>query len=202
MLSATVRQGNSVSRWKMYPTLGVALPATTGTPSIRIWPLLGLINVAIMLRMVLLPEPDGPSRATNSPRRMLKETSRTASMAAPASWNVLLNPLTSMRAASGDRCNGIPETFCASNVCTSARIRFSRRLDEARADDVGDGERLDARHLAEPDLAAACKTIRIDGAVVVGNFFQRSDFQDVGAARRAADIRLDHLIDLIGRMRL
>ena len=45
----------------------------------------GLIRVAIMLRTVLLPEPDGPSNATNSPRRTLKETSRTASMAVPAS---------------------------------------------------------------------------------------------------------------------
>ena len=77
--------------------MGVALPAMTGVPSIRIWPLLGLIKVAIMLRTVLLPEPDGPSRATNSPRRTPKETSRTASIAVPASWNVLLNPLTSMR---------------------------------------------------------------------------------------------------------
>src|ERR1044072_1249548 len=115
-----------------------------------------------MLRMVLLPEPDGPSSATNSPRRMLKETSRTASMAAPASWKVLLNPLTSMRAVSGDRCNGIPEIVCASNVRTSTWIGFSRRLDEAGTDDVGDGERLDARHFAEPNLSAACKTFRID----------------------------------------
>ena len=50
-----------------------------------------------MLRMVLLPEPDGPSKATNSPRRTLNETSRTASIAVPASWNDLLNPLTSIR---------------------------------------------------------------------------------------------------------
>jgi hypothetical protein len=57
----------------------------TGAPSIMIWPPVGLIKVAIMLRIVLLPEPDGPSKATNSPRRTLKDTSRTASMAVPAS---------------------------------------------------------------------------------------------------------------------
>ena len=81
-------------------------------PSIRIWPLLGLISVAIMLRMVLLPEPDGPSSATNSPRRTLKETSRTASMAVPASWNDLLNPLTSMRCTSAGRSCGVADMSC------------------------------------------------------------------------------------------
>jgi len=52
-------------------------------PSIKISPLLAFTSVAIMLRIVLLPEPDGPNKATNSPRRTLKETSRTASMVAP-----------------------------------------------------------------------------------------------------------------------
>jgi hypothetical protein len=60
-----------------------------------------------MLRTVLLPEPEGPSKATNSPRRTLNETSRTASMAVPASWNVLFNPLTSIRSTSSDRSRGI-----------------------------------------------------------------------------------------------
>ena len=74
---------------------------------------MGLIKVAIMLRIVLLPEPDGPSKATNSPRRTLKETSRTASIAVPASWNDLLNPLTSIRFRSGDRSSGVASTFAA-----------------------------------------------------------------------------------------
>src|SRR3954469_16512935 len=71
----------------------------TGFPSIKIWPLLGFTRVAIILSTVLLPEPDGPSNATNSPRRTVKETSRTASIAVPASWNDLPKPLTSMRSA-------------------------------------------------------------------------------------------------------
>ena len=79
----------------------------TGLPSIRICPLLGFTRVAIMLRTVLLPEPDGPSNATNSPRRTLKETSRTASIAVPASWNDLLKPLTSMRSASPVRAEDV-----------------------------------------------------------------------------------------------
>jgi hypothetical protein len=73
------------------------LPGTTGLPSIRVWPLLGRTRVAIMLRIVLLPEPDGPSSATNSPRWTLKETSRTASMAVPASWNDLRSDLSSVQ---------------------------------------------------------------------------------------------------------
>jgi hypothetical protein len=44
-----------------------------------------LISVAIMLSTVLLPEPDGPSYATNSPRRTPNDTSRTASIAVPDS---------------------------------------------------------------------------------------------------------------------
>src|SRR5712671_3498474 len=111
----------------------------TGAPSIRIWPLLGLISVAIMLRIVLLPEPDGPSKATNSPRRTPKETSRTASMAVPASWNDLLNLLTSIRRTSLGRSSGVADMIPA-----SSRIRFSRRLDEGGTDNIGNGERLDA----------------------------------------------------------
>ena len=52
-------------------------------------PLLGLINVAIMSRMVF-PRNRTARKATNSPRRTLKETSRTASIAVPAELNVLL----------------------------------------------------------------------------------------------------------------
>lgn len=59
-----------------------------------------------MLSTVLLPEPDGPSSATNSPRRTSKDTSRTASIVVFANWNDLLRPLTSTRRsaeARGDR---------------------------------------------------------------------------------------------------
>ena len=39
-------------------------------------------------------------------------------------------------------------------------------------------------------------------AVVIGNFLQRRDFENVGCARGAADIRLDRFVDFVGRMRL
>ena len=39
-------------------------------------------------------------------------------------------------------------------------------------------------------------------AFVVGDLLQRGDLEDVGGARGAADIRLDRVVDFVGRMRL
>src|ERR1700676_5412817 len=153
-----------------------------------------------MLRMVLLPEPDGPSRATNSPRRTLNETSRTASIAVPASWKDLLNALTSMRRTSGNPGNGVADMPCAFKSSRSSRIGFSSIFDKGRTHHFGNGEQLDAGHFPKPDFFAARKTCRIDGGVIVDDFLQGRDFEDVGAARRAADIGLDRLIDLVWRM--
>ena len=47
-------------------------------PSIRISPSVGISKPAIMRSSVVLPQPEGPSRAKNSPRPMSIETSFTA----------------------------------------------------------------------------------------------------------------------------
>ena len=42
------------------------------TPSSRIWPSVGRSNPAIMRRLVVLPQPEGPSSEKNSPGRHLQ----------------------------------------------------------------------------------------------------------------------------------
>jgi len=53
-------------------------------PSSRISPPVSGMNPAIMLRMVVLPQPDGPTTDTNSPSFTSNETSCTAVTLAPA----------------------------------------------------------------------------------------------------------------------
>ena len=48
------------------------------SPSIRISPSLGVSSPASMRSSVVLPQPDGPSSAKNSPSRMSSETLSTA----------------------------------------------------------------------------------------------------------------------------
>src|SRR4051812_34459005 len=50
-------------------------------PSMRIHPASGVSNPASMRRSVVLPHPEGPSRAKNSPRPISTETSSTATVA-------------------------------------------------------------------------------------------------------------------------
>jgi hypothetical protein len=69
----------------MKPTLrerqtasSVSLNSATSIPSMKIFPDVGLSMPAMRLRSVVLPEPDGPMKAMNSPweiaRLMLRKT--------------------------------------------------------------------------------------------------------------------------------
>ena len=73
---------------------GRARPAESST---RMSPPLGVIRVATMLRMVLLPQPEGPSRATNSPSLMRNEASSTATTSRPSARKILRSLSISMR---------------------------------------------------------------------------------------------------------
>ncbi len=44
----------------------------TSSPSSKIWPEVGSSSPAIMRSVVVLPQPDGPSRQKNSPSGMVK----------------------------------------------------------------------------------------------------------------------------------
>src|SRR5215470_5353878 len=107
----------------------------TGAPSTRIAPPLGAMSVATMLRMVLLPQPEGPSSATNSPSSMRKEASSTATTSRPSARKVLRRRLISMRL----------------RAAVSGGVLGMRRLEEL----VGDGIReldglLDPGEVAVP----------------------------------------------------
>src|SRR5262245_47345650 len=67
-----VRHGSSRSFCSMNPTVGFG--PSTGTPLSRMRPSLGRSRPATRLRMVLLPQPEGPTTATNSPARTSRLT--------------------------------------------------------------------------------------------------------------------------------
>jgi hypothetical protein len=48
------------------------------TPSIRIWPLVGSISRLTILRLVVLPQPDGPTRTQIRPAGTVSDRSLTA----------------------------------------------------------------------------------------------------------------------------
>src|SRR4051794_28288374 len=127
-----------------------------------------------MLRTVLLPDPDGPSSATNSPGLIENDTSFTASRTSPPSWNDFDSPGTStLSSAAVSRDTG----------ALSGRIRLARRVDELGRDHVVDGHRLDAGELAEPDLRSALEPGRVDDAVVIGDLLHQLDLEQVRLLR-------------------
>ena len=67
MLSRTVSQGNDASSWNTAPMPSGTSPAT-GLPSNVIVPSVGALRPAIRSISVVLPQPDGPTTAKNSPR--------------------------------------------------------------------------------------------------------------------------------------
>src|SRR5262245_4018580 len=100
-------------------------------------PPLGGIKVATMFRIVLLPQPEGPSRATNSPSLMRNEASSTARTSRPLAVNVLRSRSISIR-----------------QRAPSGGVLGMRRLEELVGDGVLHLDRLQAGQLAIPDLAA------------------------------------------------
>src|SRR5215475_9265972 len=64
----------------------------TSWPCSRITPWVGSSNPAIMRMVVVLPQPDGPSREKNSPSRMSRSIPATAVITSPRAWNSLTTP--------------------------------------------------------------------------------------------------------------
>src|ERR1700730_17661045 len=104
-----VRQGSSKSFCSMKPT--VAFGPSTGTPLSRMRPSLGRSKPATRLRIVLLPQPEGPTTATNSPRRTSKVTRSIAVTADTPSGAV--NRLVTARRSSTDAVLVIVGIQCA-----------------------------------------------------------------------------------------
>src|SRR6516165_6297502 len=109
-------------------------------------PPLGEIRVATMFRMVLLPQPEGPSRATNSPSPMRNEASSTATISRPSTRKILRSLSISMRLRDA-----------------SGGVLGMRRLEEPVGDRVLEPDRLlYPGELAQPDLLAAGVGLRGD----------------------------------------
>src|SRR5689334_24275785 len=64
----------------------------TSWPCSRITPLVGSSKPAIIRMVVVLPQPDGPSREKNSPSRMSRSIPATAVITSPRAWNSLTTP--------------------------------------------------------------------------------------------------------------
>src|SRR5271154_3689118 len=102
-----------------------------------------------MLSTVLLPDPDGPSSATNSPWAMVKETSFTASSSPAPNRNDIFNRRTSTRA-------GTPRVTVTRS--SAGGIGLLGGEGEARIDDPRHWDRFDAGQFAEPDFRPAVIT--------------------------------------------
>src|SRR6266576_209004 len=68
----------------------------TSWPCSRITPWVGSSKPAIIRIVVVLPQPDGPSREKNSPSRMSRSIPATALITSPRAWNSLTTPDSSM----------------------------------------------------------------------------------------------------------
>src|SRR3954464_4038847 len=104
-------------------------------------PPVGAISVATMFRIVLLPQPEGPSRATNSPSLMRKDASSTATISRPPWLAGERNPLRSLSISMRQRA-----------AAASGGILGMRRLEELVGDGIFHLDRLQPGELAVPDL--------------------------------------------------
>src|SRR5579883_1056261 len=86
ILSCTVFQGNSANCWKTTARSGPG--PVTRRPSTLTLPLVGNSKPATMRRHVVLPQPDGPTIATNSSSAMTRSMRSTATMPVPLRANV------------------------------------------------------------------------------------------------------------------
>src|SRR5262249_9922840 len=141
-----------------------------------------------------------PSRRARATRRTRRDARQRRRRGPLRSWYRRAGTTCS---SPGPRSAGYSSTTALrSSLAPSTRIGLSRRRDEARADNVGDRQRLDAGHLTEPHLLATGKVRGLDGAFVIRDLLQRSDFEQVCRPRRAADIGLDRVVDLFRLVRL
>src|SRR5579863_34752 len=99
-LSPNSRFSRTVSQGNTEPCCEMRIPRGSGlecrVPSITTAPASGRMNPAIRLRSVVLPQPEGPTMATNSPSRTLKLTLSMTSRRPLSEANPLLTSRTSI----------------------------------------------------------------------------------------------------------
>src|SRR5579872_3224595 len=93
----------TVSHGKIEPCCEIKIPfgfgPARGLPSMRIEPASGCRNPATMFIRVVLPQPEGPTMATNSPSATVRLTSSTTCSDAPFEAKPLRMPLTAILVA-------------------------------------------------------------------------------------------------------
>src|SRR5215468_24886 len=156
--SSTVYQGNSVLSWNTKAT-SRGRGRSTFVPAIVTEPAVGCARPPMMLSSVLLPQPDGPSRQTNSPLRISSETSSSACTLCEASrpakvidtWSIAMTASSAMTPGASSRVVLVNASACWCSVVTSQvyrdelvvvnRLRLRNEVEDAEllervADDV------------------------------------------------------------------
>jgi hypothetical protein len=87
MFSATLFQGKSANCWNTTARSGPG--AVTGLSPTLTAPALGASNPAAMRRHVVLPQPEGPTMATNSRSRIVRSTPSSVTKSAPSRLKTL-----------------------------------------------------------------------------------------------------------------
>src|SRR5690349_20949257 len=156
MFSRTVSHGNTPYSWKMTPRSGPG-PAIA-RPSSSTRPCVGATKPATIFNIVVLPHPDGPMTATNSPSRMSYDTSSTTRIGPRAEANSIDTRSNTMRGAAAlipgraPRCGDSPRT-----------VQSSRRsawvpTDTARRAPVGLRLRTSSAHRTPSTARTLCDT--------------------------------------------
>ncbi len=138
---STDARGNSSNVWKTKPIRRQRMKANadcgsrdTSSPSRRYWPEVGRSRQPRMCISVLFPEPDGPMRATYSPRRMVRLTPFRARMTSLPTRYTLVTSRTSI---TGDGGGG----SAAYSSCRLRPFSGSSRTTSAKAATGGVGTR-------------------------------------------------------------
>src|SRR5258707_6382409 len=123
---------------------------STRRPAMKISPALGCSKPAIMRSSVVLPQPEGPSRTSNSPSRMDRSTPSTAS------WSPPLKRLCSCRistpaAVSPMLSRSRSDRTMTSTGCSSTGAKNARLDERGKSADV---TRTKRRHLHVPAIIA------------------------------------------------
>src|SRR5262249_11137954 len=125
--------------------------ASRSRPSRRIAPPLGSTKPAIICKVVVLPQPDGPSRETNSPFSTPSERPSTA-VCVP---NVLVSP-SSSRKAIFDTGLGVVDGIDARRGAAMQAIEGILRLIHRQDLDVRRAEEQPAQHAPDAAVGEHC----------------------------------------------
>src|SRR5262245_16095687 len=133
-------------------------PLTT-SPSMRTSPRVGAMKPAMMFRMVDLPQPDGPSRHTNSPSRTDRLMSSRTLMLPPSRSNTMPRPSTRSLSLGAVAGAAIPAERLVIRVPPADRWHSFQRSDtdvEQQPDDA------DHDHPGDDQIVAVAGVARVD----------------------------------------